>query len=77
MDTSQHNLNALFEQLGLPGESAEIKRFIDQNRPLSQTVHLADAPFWTRAQADFIRCAWEEDADWSEAIDELDVQLRH
>mgnify|MGYP001182333735 FL=1 len=41
----------------------------------NQTL-LPEAPFWNRAQADFLRDALWNDADWSEAIDELDVLLR-
>lgn len=34
------------------------------------------ASFWTQAQASFLREAIEEDADWVELVDQLDVMLR-
>jgi hypothetical protein len=34
------------------------------------------ASFWTQAQASFLREAIEEDADWAELVDQLDVMLR-
>ena len=39
-------------------------------------VQLAEAAFWTPAQAGFLREAILEDADWAEVIDELNNDLR-
>ena len=76
MDFPNHDLQALFAQLGLADEPAQIAHFIDQHSPLQQDVRLADASFWNPAQAAFLREDLLEDADWAEAIDELDTCLR-
>lgn len=76
MDLSEHTLRALFEQLGLPAQSAAIDAFIAQHRPLADNVRLADAPFWSPAQAQFLREEFEEDADWAPLVDQLNVRLR-
>ncbi|SNY55164.1 Protein of unknown function [Arsukibacterium tuosuense] len=75
MDTSQHNMTNLFMQLGLDNEPDAIERFISRHK-LPGHVALADAPFWSQAQASFIRESLKEDADWAEIIDELSTQLR-
>lgn len=76
MDLSEHTLRALFDQLGLPSNSAAIDAFIAEHRPLADDVPLADAPFWTPAQAQFLREEFDEDADWAELVDQLNVRLR-
>lgn len=76
MDLTNHSLQALFEQLGLPGGPADIDRFVAEHRPLPETVRLADAPFWTPAQAQFLREEIAEDADWAEMVDQLNLLLR-
>ncbi|OSP51977.1 hypothetical protein B7G55_06240 [Aeromonas hydrophila] len=75
MEFLTHNLAALFAQLGLANDELSLHRFIHEHRLDNQTL-LPEAPFWNRAQADFLRDALWNDADWSEAIDELDVLLR-
>lgn len=77
MDTTAHNLKALFAQLGLPDSEAAIAEFIDQHRPLDPTLRLEDAPFWAGTQKRFLAAAIEEDAEWAEAVDSLDALLRH
>lgn len=74
MDTSAHSLSNLFVQLGLAADAASIDRFISEHR-LAPDVRVADAPFWTAAQAGFLREALEEDSDWVEVVDELDARL--
>lgn len=76
MDLSEHTLRALFDQLGLPSSAAAIDAFIAQHRPLADGVALADASFWTPAQAQFLREEFDEDADWAELVDQLNVRLR-
>ncbi len=76
MDTSQHNLKTLFQQLGLDASPKAIDSFIE-NHHLDDEVRLAEAPFWNNAQAAFIRESLQEDADWCEVIDTLDAMLRH
>ena len=75
MDTSNHTMNNLFMQLGLSADEADIERFI-ASHVLDQSRNLAEAPFWTVAQADFLRSAVEEDADWVGVVNQLDVRLR-
>ena len=43
---------------------------------LPADVLLADAPFWTPAQATLLREELLEDADWAEVIDQLNAALR-
>lgn len=75
MDTTKHDINTLFKQLGLPSSEADIDTFIAAHS-LPATTLLQDAPFWEQAQQHFIAESLAEDGDWSEVIDELDVRLR-
>lgn len=76
MDQPVHPLKELFEQLGLPADAEAINRFIAMHSPLPENITLANAPFWTPAQAAFLREEFVEDADWIETIDRLNVALR-
>jgi len=76
MDLSHHSLQALFEQLGLPSAPADIDAFVAAHRPLRPEVALADASFWTPAQSQFLREEINDDADWAEQVDQLNVLLR-
>jgi len=76
MEPSVHSLRNLFEQLGLPGGEADIARFVATHRPLAAGTVLADAPFWSAAQAQFLREEVEDDADWAEIVDQLNLMLR-
>lgn len=76
MDTSKHNLETLFLQLGLPNQAAEIDAFIQAHKPLENHITLEKAPFWNVSQAAFIGEAISEDSDWCEIVDELDTSLR-
>ena len=76
MDSHVHPFHELFEQLGLPGDDKSIASFIKAKSPLGEQVRLADAPFWTPAQAEFLREALVEDADWAEVADALSLALR-
>lgn len=76
MDTSDHHqMYTLFEQLGLSSGAEQIKQFIDTHS-LAQGEHIQDAKFWTAAQASFLREAIQDDSDWAELVDHLDVTLR-
>lgn len=76
MESPVHDLSALFKQLGLAADPASIERFIGLHAPLPPSCQLADAPFWSPAQAGFLREEILEDADWAEVVDQLDVLLR-
>lgn len=75
MDTTQHTLNTLFAQLGLPNTDADIAAFITDHS-LGSTIALQDAPFWSDAQRQFLAESLAEDGAWTEIIDELDSRLR-
>ena len=76
MEPTVHSLRNLFEQLGLPAGEAEIERFVATHRPLAAGILLAEAPFWSAAQAQFLREEVAEDADWAEVVDQLNLMLR-
>jgi hypothetical protein len=76
MEPPVHSINALFDQLGLEDNDAAIEQFIEQHRPVSAGVALHEASFWSRSQAEFLKQAIEQDADWSEVVDQLDAMLR-
>ncbi|MDM0073644.1 DUF2789 domain-containing protein [Variovorax sp. J2P1-59] len=76
MDSGNHTIADLFAQLGLGNTSAEIDQFVAQHRPLSNSLQLADAPFWNDGQAQFLREEISEDADWAEVVDQLNALLR-
>lgn len=76
MEKSFHRFTELFAQLGLPMNEAGIREFLKTHSPLAPQVLLADAPFWTSAQAALLREELQEDADWAEVVDRLNVALR-
>jgi hypothetical protein len=71
-----HRFSELFAQLGLPSDVAGIHDFLSAHAPLAAHIPLADAPFWTAAQAALLREELLEDADWAEVIDQLNGALR-
>jgi hypothetical protein len=75
MDLTNHSVRDLFAQLGLPNEEADIQAFVALHRPPPGGVRLADAPYWTEAQARFLREEVREDADWAEVVDQLNLML--
>ena len=76
MEPPFHNMQSLFIQLGLDHSIQGIDDFIDKHAPLAQEIKLHQAPFWSPSQALFLEFAKDEDADWAEVVDELDVLLR-
>lgn len=75
MDTSEHSMAGLFAQLGLPNSETSMDNFM-QNNHLPAEIPLENAAFWSAGQAQFLREAIAEDADWAEVVDHLDAQLR-
>ncbi|KQT36721.1 MULTISPECIES: DUF2789 domain-containing protein [unclassified Methylophilus] len=75
MEPTQHTLNNLFAQLGLPASDQEIETFIQTHSHLAGYLTLAEAPYWTPAQAAFLREEILKDADWAEVIDQLNARL--
>lgn len=76
MEIHQHEMPDLFEQLGLGSSPDEMKDFVQNHRHKRDTTPIYEAKFWTRSQSDFLKQAIEEDADWAELVDQLDVMLR-
>ena len=76
MDKTFHRFSELFAQMGLPTSSSDIEAFLRQHSPLAGDIALADAAFWTPAQAEFLREELREDADWAEMVDQLNAALR-
>lgn len=75
MDFQHHTLPSLFAQLGLPDVPEAIEHFIASHRPMPDSMRLEEAPFWSPAQATFLREEILEDGDWAEAVDELNLRL--
>lgn len=76
MEHPDHPFTELFEQLGLASDPAAIQRFIERNSPIPEDMALPDAPCWNEGQAEFLREAIEDDADWAEVVDHLNTSLR-
>lgn len=76
MELHQHGMVELFQQLGLGSSDKEIKQFVLEHRQRRDALLLHEASFWSDAQAAFLKQAIEEDADWAELVDQLDVMLR-
>ena len=76
MESSFHPLKELFDQLGLPSSYKLINEFIAKHAPLNQSTILEEAEFWNQNQRNFLHDELLNDADWAEAIDLLNIQLR-
>lgn len=76
MDTPFHQFSDLFAQLGLPSKKTDILAFVAKHSPLPQDINLWEAPFWTPAQAALLRDEFDGDADWAQAVDQLNLALR-
>jgi len=76
MEVSVHTINSLFEQLGLRSTESEINIFIEKNGPIPRGIELHNAKFWSESQALMLKEMTENDADWAEIVDQLNVRLR-
>ncbi len=76
MDTSSHNQQDLFSQLGLPNGHDDIANFIAKHSPLMASIALDKANFWSPGQMQFIQESLQQDSEWAEIVDQLDAQLR-
>ncbi|KNX80580.1 hypothetical protein DA83_18025 [Pseudomonas sp. 250J] len=76
MEAPIHKFSELFKQLGLPDDAKSIDQFITSHSPLKNEIKLVDAPFWTKAQKDFLEESIKEDADWAVPFDQLNEALR-
>ncbi|WP_374667609.1 DUF2789 family protein [Acinetobacter sp.] len=68
------SLALLFSQLGLASSPAAIELYV-RTHQLSAQQNLHDAPFWNKAQRDFLISHLVQDDDWAIWIDELNQQL--
>ncbi|WP_372620428.1 DUF2789 family protein [Alteromonas stellipolaris] len=48
---------------------------METHKGLNKSQHIFQAPFWSESQAAFLKTAIEDDADWAEIIDQLNVRL--
>ncbi len=69
-----YDLRGLFEQLGLPDDDGSIETFIESHS-LVPNQAIDEAPFWSQAQAAFLREELHKDAEWAPVIDELNALL--
>jgi hypothetical protein len=76
METGNHTIHTLFEQLGLDSSEDAIQRFLQTRFPLPKNLPLQQAAFWSLSQAQFLREAVNDDSVWSNVVDQLDVMLR-
>lgn len=69
-----YDLKTLFEQLGLSAEQEDIERFIREHQ-LEDDRKLHEASFWSPQQSAFLKDSLENDANWAEVVDELNLRL--
>lgn len=74
MSNPTPRMTNLFLQLGLEADEEAIAQFI-KNHQLPTDVHLADAPYWNEAQAQFIKEQLAADASWAIIVDQLNESL--
>ena len=74
MDETPITLENLFNQLGLDADRASIEQFVADHF-LAEDVKLVEAPFWSTAQASFLKEKLLEDGPWALVVDELNVRL--
>jgi len=67
-------LHSFFNNLA--NSPASIAQFLKDHSPLPGHVALPDAPFWSPAQACFLREALAQDNDWAQQADQLNKALR-
>jgi hypothetical protein len=76
MDSHNHSMTDLFDQLGLASTEQAVEEFIHKNSPLPADIELHEAGFWTESQSSFLKQSKDDDADWSRLVDQLDELLR-
>jgi hypothetical protein len=74
MELHPHNLQHLFQQLGLPDSPAEIDIFVKSHQ-LPKGTTLVEASFWTPSQVDFLKQSLNNDSNWVGAVDILAKRL--
>lgn len=76
MNKPIHHFAELFAQLGLPNDAESIAHFLSVHTPMADSMRLPDAPYWTPAQAAFLRESLLHDSDWAVLADQLSAALR-
>ena len=76
MNPAMQRFGQLFAQLGLANDAASIANFLTQHRAMATGMRLPDAPFWTPAQAQFLRESLLQDSVWSGPVDHLSQALQ-
>lgn len=78
MDTtaSQHDMHALFAQLGIANDEKSVRAFIGKHKLKDQQLPLHEADFWSEGQKAFLKEAICDDSNWAIVVDALDVALR-
>jgi hypothetical protein len=76
MEHMTHTFSELFKQLGLPNDVTSIDAFLKLRRPLTATMRIEEAPFWSLSQRHFLNEQLASDDGWAELIDQLSVALR-
>ncbi|HCR32707.1 MAG TPA: DUF2789 domain-containing protein [Stenotrophomonas sp.] len=74
MITTEPSMTNLFLQLGLEESPEGIASFISSHQ-LATGVEVADAPFWSDAQRQFLAESLQADAAWTTVVDELNEAL--
>jgi len=74
MITTEPRMTNLFLQLGLDASAEGIAQFIAGHQ-LATDVEVADAPYWSDAQRQFLAESLQADAAWSTVVDELNEAL--
>ena len=74
LNQNKPSLALLFSQLGLASSPAAIELYV-RTHQLAASENLHDAPFWNKAQRDFLISHLVQDDDWAICIDELNQQL--
>lgn len=75
MERLVRNMGSLFAQLGQASEEDAISQFIETNGPLDGETLLHEAAFWSPMQANFLREAILDDAEWAEIVEALNSKL--
>lgn len=74
MITTEPTMTNLFLQLGLDASEQGIARFIEGHQ-LAADVLMADAPYWSDAQRQFLAEQLKADAVWAVIVDQLSESL--
>ena len=74
MQNANHAMPELFSQLGLDNRPQAIARFVREH-PLPPELSIVAAPFFNFSPREFLREGREDDSDWCELVDQLEVML--